>query len=84
MEPGPERSREESHCVSLAGTAPQPSEKTGNTEAAGLDGVAPSVHVETPFGAPAVRDVPADPGPHQRLLTVREVAARLGVCRALV
>ena len=31
-----------------------------------------------------VREVPKDPGPHERLMTVREVAARLGVCKALV
>jgi len=31
-----------------------------------------------------VREVPKDPGPHERLMTVRDVAARLGVCTALV
>jgi len=31
-----------------------------------------------------VRDLPSDPGPHERLLTVREVASRLGVSTALV
>jgi len=31
-----------------------------------------------------VREVPPDPGPHERLLTVREVASRLGVSSALV
>jgi len=40
--------------------------------------------VETPFGAPVVRELPPDPGPHERLMTVREVARRLGVSAALV
>jgi excisionase family DNA binding protein len=31
-----------------------------------------------------VRDLPPDSGPHERLLTVRQVAARLGVSAALV
>jgi excisionase family DNA binding protein len=31
-----------------------------------------------------VRELLADPGPHERLMTVREVASRLGVCKALV
>jgi excisionase family DNA binding protein len=31
-----------------------------------------------------VRDLPPDPGPHEGLLTVRQVAARLGVSSALV
>jgi excisionase family DNA binding protein len=35
-------------------------------------------------GPRSIGALPADPGPHERLLTVREVAARLGVCRALV
>jgi len=47
-------------------------------------GVAERGYVETPFGAPVVRGLPADPGPHERLLTVREVASRLGVSSALV
>jgi excisionase family DNA binding protein len=70
--------------VSSAGTASQTPEITGRAEPAGSDGVAESGYVETPFGAPVVRDAAADPGPHERLLTVREVAVRLGVCRALV
>ena len=40
--------------------------------------------VEIPVGAPVVREVPPDPGPHERLLTVRDVAGRLGVSSALV
>ncbi len=36
------------------------------------------------FGAPVVRDLPPDPGPHERLITVRAVAARLGVSAASV
>ena len=31
-----------------------------------------------------VRDRPPDPGPHERLMTVRQVAARLGVGTAFV
>jgi excisionase family DNA binding protein len=38
----------------------------------------------TPFGAPVVREFPPDPGPHEQLLTVRDVARRLGVSSALV
>jgi excisionase family DNA binding protein len=70
--------------VSSVGTASQPSEKTGNAEAAGSDAVAGSGYVATPFGAPVVRELAADPGPHEVLLTVREVANRLSVCRTLV
>ena len=82
--PGPERAEEESRSVSSAGTAQQPSEITGGVEPAASDGVAESGYVETPFGAPVVREVLVCPGPHERLLTVREVAAHLGVCTALV
>jgi excisionase family DNA binding protein len=59
-------------------------ENTSAAEPARSDGVAESGYVETQFGAPVVRDVLPNPGPHERLLTVREVAARLRVCRALV
>ena len=76
--PSPEPVEAESHTVCSASTAAQP------TEPARSDGVAESGYVETPFGAPVVREVLADPGPHERLLTVREVAARLRVCTALV
>src|SRR5712671_3932 len=82
--PGPERAPEESHGVSSAGTVEQAPEMTGEQEAPSLDTVAPHPLVETPFGAPVVREVPPDPGPHERLLTVREVASRLGVSSALV
>ena len=82
--PGPERALEESHSVSSAVTAEQAPEKTDEREAASLDTVASHPLVETPFGAPVVRAIPPDPGPHERLLTVREVASRLGVSPALV
>jgi excisionase family DNA binding protein len=59
-------------------------EKAGAVEAADSDTVAPSGYGETPFGAPVVRDLPPDPGPHEGLLNVREVASRLGVSTALV
>ena len=82
--PGPERAPAESHCVSSAITAEQASEKTSEQEAPSLDTVASVPLVETPFGAPVVRELPPDPGPHERLLTVREVASRLGVSSAFV
>jgi excisionase family DNA binding protein len=53
-------------------------------EAPSLDPVAENGSVETPFGAPVVRELPPDPGPHERLITVRAVAARLGVSSASV
>ena len=62
----------------------RPVEETGASEASDSDTVAPSGYGETPFGAPVVRDLPPDPGPHERLLTVREVAASLRVSTALV
>ena len=43
------------------------------------DPVAESASVETQFGAPVVRELPPDPGPHEFLITVRAVAARLGL-----
>jgi excisionase family DNA binding protein len=49
-----------------------------------LDPVAENGSVETPFGAPVVRELPPDPGPHECLITVRAVAARLGVSSASV
>jgi len=70
--------------VSSGGIASQEPEITGDAELAASDGVAESGCVETPFGAPVVRRIGPDPGPHERLLTVREVAARLGVCTALI
>jgi excisionase family DNA binding protein len=53
-------------------------------QAPSLDSVAESGSVETPFGAPVVRELPPDPGPHERLITVRAVAARLGLSSASV
>jgi len=75
---------EEFHRIPSAGTPEQPSENTGEQEATSLDTVARHPLVETPFGAPVVRELPPDPGPHERLLAVREVASRLGVSSALV
>jgi excisionase family DNA binding protein len=49
-----------------------------------LDPVAENASVEMQFGAPVVRELPPDPGPHERLITVRAVAARLGVSAASV
>ncbi|TMA73526.1 MAG: helix-turn-helix domain-containing protein [Deltaproteobacteria bacterium] len=31
-----------------------------------------------------VRELPADPGSHERLMRVREVASRLGVCTSVI
>ena len=70
--------------MSSGGIASQEPEITGGAEPAASDGVAESGCVETPCGAPVVREMGPDPGPHERLLTVREVATRLGVCTALV
>ena len=53
-------------------------------QAPSLDPVAENASLETPFGAPVVRELSRDPGPHERLMTVRGVADRLGVCPALV
>ena len=66
------------------GTGEQPVESTGELEPADSDTVAPSGYGHPPFGAPVVRDLPPDPGPHECLLNVREVASRLGVSTALV
>ncbi len=59
-------------------------ETTEEQQAAILDQVAGNGSDETPFGAPVVRNFGLDLGPHERLLTVREVASRLGVSPALV
>jgi hypothetical protein len=53
-------------------------------QAPSLDPVAENASLETPFGAPVVQELSPDPGPHERLMTVRGVADRLGVCPALV
>jgi excisionase family DNA binding protein len=52
--------------------------------AADSDTGARSGYGETPFGALVVRDRPPDPGQHERLLTVRRVASRLGLSTASV
>jgi excisionase family DNA binding protein len=49
-----------------------------------LDPVAENASVEMQFGAPVVRDLPPDPGPHERLITVGDIAARLCVSAASV
>jgi excisionase family DNA binding protein len=82
--PGPERAQGESHSLSAAGSGSQPVENAGERQGRSSDGVAESGSVETPFGAPVVRELPPDPGPHERLMTVRGVAGRLGVCAAQV
>jgi len=82
--PGPEPETEEFHTVTSGRMGEQPLEKTAAVEATDSDLVAPSGYGETPFGAPVVRDLPPDPGPQERLLTVRQIASRLGVSTALV
>ena len=82
--PGPEPAPKESHGVSAAGTESQVVESTEEQQARFTDGMAQSTSVETPFGAPVVREFPPDPGPHERLMTVRGVADLLGVSSALV
>ena len=82
--PGPEPELEEFHAVTSGGTGEQPVENRGDPDTPASDTVAPNGYGETPFGAPVVRDLPPDPGPHERLLTVREVAASLRVSTALV
>jgi excisionase family DNA binding protein len=81
---GPERAQAESHGLSAAGRESQPVENAGERQPPSSDDVAESGWVETPFGAPVVRELPPDPGPHERLMTVRGVADRLGVCTAQV
>ena len=82
--PGPEGAQNESHGVSAAGIGSQPVETIQEQHAPSLDPVAENALVETQFGAPVVRELSPDPGPHERLMTVRAVADRLGVCPALV
>ena len=60
------------------------SAKDWRARSASLDTVTFNPPVEMPFGAPVVRELPPDPGPPERLLTVRDVARRLGVSSALV
>lgn len=59
-------------------------ESTEEQQARLTDGMAQSTWVETPFGAPVVREFPPDPGPHERLMTVRGISDLLGVSSALV
>ena len=82
--PGPEGAQDEAHGVSAAGIGSQPVETIQEQQAPSLDPVAENASLETPFGAPVVRELSPDPGPHERLMTVRGVADRLGVCPALI
>jgi excisionase family DNA binding protein len=82
--PGPEGAQDESHGVSEDGFGSQPVETIQEQQAPSLDPVSENGSVETPFGAPVVRELPPDPGPHERLITVRAVAARLGLSPASV
>src|SRR5258708_29823751 len=82
--PGPEGEKDESHGVSEGGSGSQPLETIQEQPPPILDPVAENGSVETPFGAPVVRDLPPDPGPHERLITVGAVATRLCVSTASV
>jgi excisionase family DNA binding protein len=82
--PGPEGEKDESHGVSESGFGSQPAETIQEQPPSILDPVAENASVEMQFGAPVVREFPPDPGPHERLITVRAVAARLGVSAASV
>ena len=80
----PEGAQDESHGVSEAGFRSQPVETIQEQQSPILDRVAENGSVETPFGAPVVRERPPDAGPHERLITVRAVAENLGVSAASV
>jgi excisionase family DNA binding protein len=82
--PGPEGEKDESHGLSEGGNGSQPVETIQEQPPPILDPVAENASVEMQFGAPVVRELPPDPGPHERLITVRAVAARLGVSAASV
>ncbi len=82
--PGPKGEKDESHGVSEGGSSSQPVETIQEQQAPTQDPVAESASVETQFGAPVVRELPPDPGPHEFLITVRAVAARLGLSSASV
>ncbi len=82
--PGPEGAQEEFHGVSGGGLESQPVDNIQEQQSPSLDPVAESGSAETPFGAPVVRELPPDPGPHERLINVRAVAARLGLSSASV
>ncbi len=81
---GPEGEKDESHGVSQGGFGSQTLETIQEQRAPSLGPVAENASVETSFGAPVVRELPPDPGPHEQLITVRAVAARLGLCSASV
>ena len=82
--PGPEGAQNEIDGVAGHGIGEQPAEIIRDDSAVDLDALAQNASDATQFGAPVVRELPPDPGPHERLLTVREVASRLGVSPALV
>jgi len=82
--PGPEGAPDESHGVSAASSGSQPVETIQEQQPPILDPVAENASGGTQFGAPVVRELPPDPGPHERLIAVRAVAARLGVSAASV
>jgi excisionase family DNA binding protein len=65
--------------VARGGSASQPRDSVDGRRGAGSHAVAPSGYRGTDFGAPAVRDSQSG-----SLLTVPELARRLGVCRATV
>ena len=82
--PGPEGAQDESQGVSEGGLGSQPVDNIQEQQAPSLDPMAQNGSVETPFGARVVHELPPDPGPHERLITVRAVAARLGLSLASV
>ena len=82
--PGPERPEEEIHGVASRGTERQPLETARAETRAPSDALAQNPPRETPFGAPVVRELPPDPGPHELLMTAKMVAQHLRVCTAVV
>ena len=70
--------------MSPDGSEAQVSEIAGGDDRPTSHAFAQSAPDETPFGAPVVHELPPDPGPHERLITVRSVAARLGLSSASV
>jgi excisionase family DNA binding protein len=82
--PGPEGTQDASHGVSERGTESQPVGIPRVEPRATSDALAQNAPRETPLGAPVVRALPLDPGPHEFLLTAKMVAERLGVCTAVV
>ena len=53
-------------------------------DSANSDTLAQNASRATPFGAPVVRELPPNPGPHECLMTAKMVATSLGVCTAIV